>query len=146
MYYKNCTNCLVRHRQTRIVFYCKINKRYIIPLSDCENCLDRNLVRNKGIRKVSTKRMKLEKERDNKLIKKGKCEYCKKECEHLDAHEIYGGSNRKRSIENGFVVLLCRECHQNEEIIQELRKQYQIRYEKEHTREEFIKLIGKNYL
>ena len=56
-----------------------------------------------------------------------------------------GGSNRKRSIENNFVVLICRKCHDNEKIIEILRKKYQKEYEKTHTREEFIKLIGKSY-
>lgn len=125
---------------------CKYYKRYISYSIDCKNCSKPILVKNKAIKKVSAKRMKLEKERDKNLIKKGMCEYCKKECDHLDAHEVYGGSNRKRSIENGFVALLCRECHQNEEIIQELRKQYQRSYEYLHSREDFIKLIGKNYL
>lgn len=57
-----------------------------------------------------------------------------------------GGSNRKRSIENRFVALICRNCHQNEKIITELKIKYQKEYEKTHTREEFIKLIGKSYI
>ena len=57
-----------------------------------------------------------------------------------------GGSNRKRSIENGFVTLICRNCHQNEKIIAKLKIKYQKKYEKTHTREEFIKLIGKSYI
>ena len=125
---------------------CKYHKRYINYKVDCENCSKTIFVRNKPIKKVSKKRMKLEKERDKNLVKSGKCDYCKKYCDRLDPHEVYGGSNRKRSIENGFVALLCRECHQNEEILLELKKQYQRSYEYSHSREEFIKLIGKNYL
>lgn len=141
-----CKNCLVRHRQKRIVFYCKTDKRYIDYKVDCENCSKTIFAINKPIKKVSAKRMKLEKERDKNLIKKGKCEYCKKYCDRLDPHEVYGGSNRTRSIKNGFVVLLCRECHQNEEILQELKKQYQAQYEYSHSRQEFIDLIGRSYL
>lgn len=124
---------------------CKLFKT-IINIDNCKKCLKNEPRVNKPIKKVSAKRMKLEKERDKDLIKKGKCEYCKKYCERLDPHEVYGGSNRKRSIENGFVVLLCRECHQNEEILQELKKQYQRQYEYKHSREEFIKIIGRSYL
>lgn len=141
-----CKNLLIRHKQTRIVSYCKKHKRHINIRLECKNCSDFNLKRNSTIKKVSNKQKQLERKRDKNMNKKGNCEYCKKYCENLDAHEVYGGSNRKRSIENGFVVLLCRECHSNENIIAELRRQYQRRYEYKHSREEFIKLIGKSYL
>ena len=98
------------------------------------------------IKKKSSKQAKLERERDKDLIKKGKCEFCGKYSDKLDPHEVYGGSNRKRSIKNKFVALLCRNCHDNQKVIEELRKKYQREYEKEHTREDFIKLIGKSYL
>lgn len=98
------------------------------------------------IKKKSSKQAKLERDRDKNLIKKGKCEYCHKYSDRLDPHEVYGGSNRKRSIKNKFVALLCRNCHDNEKVIEELKKKYQKEYEKTHTREEFIKLIGKSYL
>lgn len=98
------------------------------------------------IKKKSNKLAKLERQRDKDLIKKGKCEYCSKETKKLDPHEVYGGSNRKRSIKNNFVKLLCRKCHSNEEIINQLRIDTQKEYEKKHTREEFIKIIGKSYI
>ena len=98
------------------------------------------------IKKKSSKQAKLERDRDKNLIKKGKCEYCHRYSDRLDPHEVYGGSNRKRSIKNKFVALLCRNCHDNEKVIEELKKKYQKEYEQTHTREEFIKLIGKSYL
>lgn len=63
-----------------------------------------------------------------------------------DLHEVYGGRNRKRSIENGLVVPLCRKCHQDRFILEWLKKFVQLEYEETHTREEFIKLIGKSYI
>lgn len=118
----------------------KINKQ------DNKSCLKTILKRNKPIKKRTTKQNKIERERDKDLIKTGYCGYCGKYCEKLDPHEIYGGSNRKRSIKYGFVKLLCRKCHENENIIQELRKQTQKEFEKTRTREEFIEIIGKSYL
>ena len=100
----------------------------------------------KEMKKKSSKLAKLERQRDKDIIKSGKCEYCHKEYKHLDPHEVYGGSNRQRSIKNGFVKLLCRKCHSNEQIINQLRMETQKEYGKTHTREEFIKLIGKSYL
>ena len=54
--------------------------------------------------------------------------------------------HRKRSIKNGLVVPLCRKCHENDEILKFLQRFMQLEYEETHTREEFIKLIGKSYL
>lgn len=123
---------------------CKYKKQ-IITLQTCKNCSNFILVTNKPISKRSSKLNKLEKERDKNLIKKGYCEYCGIYSK-LDSHEVYSGCNRKRSILNGFVALICRNCHQNEKIIAELKIKYQKEYEKTHTREEFIKLIGKSYI
>lgn len=100
----------------------------------------------KEIKKKSSKLKKIERQRDRELIKEGKCDYCHKYFEHLDPHEVYGGSNRKRSIKNGFIKLLCRKCHSNEKILLQLKIDVQKEFEKTHSREEFIKLIGKNYL
>ena len=98
------------------------------------------------MKKKSTKLAKLERQRDKVLVKSGICENCGKFSKRLDPHEVYGGSNRKRSIKYKFIKLLCRECHSNENIINQLRIDTQKEYEKIHTREEFIKIIGKNYI
>lgn len=98
------------------------------------------------MKKKSKKLAKLERQRDKEIVKSGICEFCGKFSKRLDPHEIYGGSNRKRSIKYKFIKLLCRKCHSNEKIINQLRKDMQKEYERSHTREEFIALIGKSYL
>lgn len=125
---------------------CRKHKTYIISLDFCKNCSERNVVVNKGIKKKSNKLAKLERNRDKELIKKGICEYCKRYSERLDPHEVYGGCNRQRSIRHKFVALICRECHQNEKVIQELKIKYQKEFEKQHTREDFIQIIGKSFI
>lgn len=99
-----------------------------------------------AIKKKSKKLAKLERQRDKDIVKEGICEFCGKYSKRLDPHEIFGGSNRKRSIKNKFVKLLCRKCHSNEKIINQLRIDTQKEYEKTHTRQEFIDLIGKSYI
>ena len=96
------------------------------------------------LRKRSKKLAKLERQRDKEIIKEGLCEFCGKYSKRLDPHEIFGGSNRKRSIEHKFVKLLCRECHDDKDVIKQLRIETQKEYEKTHTRQEFINLIGKS--
>lgn len=98
------------------------------------------------IKKKSNRLAKLERQRDKNLIKSGICEVCGRYSKQLDPHEIYGGSNRKRSIKHKFVKLLCRKCHDNKEIIKQLRIDTQKEYMKTHTKEEFIELIGKSYI
>lgn len=98
------------------------------------------------IKKKSSKLAKLERQRDKGIIKSGRCEFCGRYFNHLDPHEVYGGSNRQRSIKHNFVKLICRECHSNEKIIAQIRKDVQKEFEKTHTREQFIALIGKSYL
>ena len=125
---------------------CKYYKRYIDYNVDCKNCLNRNLVRNKPIKNKTNKQKQLEKNRYSIFTTNlNKCYYCGKEGK-MDLHEVYGGSNRKRSIKNGLVVPLCRICHSNEEIIQYLRIKLQKEFEKTHSREDFIKLIGKSLI
>lgn len=129
---------------------CRYYKRYISSLSECQNCSNLILKRNKPIKKVSNKRNKLEKNRFSIFTDNfNQCYYCKrkvKENEKLDLHEVYGGSNRLRSIKNGLVVPLCRICHSNEKIIKYLRIKLQKEFEKTHTREEFIEITGKSYI
>lgn len=98
------------------------------------------------MKKKSSKLAKLERQRDKNLIKSGICEVCGRYSKQLDSHEIYGGSNRKRSIKHKFVKLLCRKCHDNKEIIKQLRIDTQKEYMKTHIKEEFIELIGKSYI
>lgn len=99
-----------------------------------------------GIKKKSNKLAKLERQRDKDIVKSGICEYCGQYSKRLDPHEVYGGSNRKRSIKCKFIKMICPKCHSNEEIINQLRIDTQKEFEKEHTKEEFIKLIGKSYI
>ena len=73
-----------------------------------------------GLKKKSSKLAKLERQRDKDIVKEGICEFCGKYSKRLDPHEIFGGSNRKRSIEHKFVKLLCRKCHNDEDIIKRL--------------------------
>lgn len=140
-----CKHFRIRSEKYQKYFYClQLKKR--INVEKCSTCEFKNYKSQKKWKTRSKKLSKLERQRDKNLIKSGKCDYCHKEFKHLDPHEIYGGSNRARSIKYGFVKKLCRKCHSNEEIIRQLKIDTQKEFEKTHTREEFIKIIGKSYL
>ena len=73
---------------------------------------------------------------------------------YLERHHIFDGPNKKISEENGFTVRLCvghhREgtdaVHKNANMMRLLQRDAQRAYEKTHSREEFFRLMGRNYL
>lgn len=72
----------------------------------------------------------------------------------LHCHHIYGAGNRRISDREGFTVYLIPELHNmsskgvhfNRELDLQLKRDCQRKYEETHSREDFIKLIGKSYL
>ena len=75
----------------------------------------------------------------------------KREVGDTARHEIYfGGKNRKISKQCGFWVNVCPQIHDkihnNHELDLKLKKQCQARFEETHSRDEFMELIGRNYL
>ena len=73
---------------------------------------------------------------------------------NIHKHHIYMGSNRKNSEEIGAWVYLCYKHHNgsnqgvhfNPKLDQELKELAQLKYEENHTREEFMSIIKRNYL
>jgi len=69
-------------------------------------------------------------------------------------HHVFGGSNRKISEKHNFKVCLCGRHHNlsdegvhfNKKLDLKLKREFQAKYEETHTRQEFIALIGRNYL
>lgn len=145
-----CKYLTIRTKNYEKYFYCRLNKKIINYTTECIKCVKNEPRKNKGINKKTSKQIKLEKSRysilTNDLEHCYICRFQGKKVLRDDLHEVYGGANRKRSILNGLVVPLCRKHHQNEEILSELKVATQQKYEVNHTRDEFIKLIGKSYI
>lgn len=74
--------------------------------------------------------------------------------EGLHKHHIYGAANRKISDKYGFWVWLAPEWHNmsdygvhfNKELDLKLKQECQRKFEETHSREEFMEIIGRNYL
>lgn len=101
------------------------------------------------MKKKTNKLINLEKNR--KSILTDNLDYCYICNDYrTELHEIYGGSNRKVSMENNFVIPICSHCHRyitdNPKMSETLKKNCQKEFEKEHTREDFLKIIGRSYL
>ena len=108
-----CKNLLKRHRQTKIVFFCKKNKRYIDYKVACENCLDFILVRNRPIKKKSNKRITVTEETYNKVMQrdKYKCRLCGTPFNLNEHHIVYKSEDRKLINEPTNLIVLCAKCH-----------------------------------
>ena len=84
-----------------------------------------------------------------------KC-YITGQTNNLHLHHIFAGGRRKISDREGFVVYLAGWLHNQSdegvhgknghELDMMLKRHCQMKYEETHTREEFMALIGKNYL
>ena len=114
------------------------------------------------VRRRREKKLKRRKKHKASILqeKGSPCYLCMKMRPHYEwkravhEHHIFGGSNRDKSEAEGLKVYLCLEhhisgkeaVHNNAEMIKVLRQDGQRAFEKTHTREEFMKLFGKNYL
>lgn len=146
----NCIYFTRRTKKYKQYLFCRLNKK-VISFNDCKNCLELKYKENKAIKKKTAKQSKLENNRYSIITTDLRhCYVCiEKGIRNIpkqDLHEVYGGSNRKRSIENGLVVPLCRTCHENYEVLEYLKRFVQLKYEETHTREDFIKIFGKSYI
>lgn len=84
----------------------------------------------------------------------GICYICRRRGDTALHHCFFGAANRWMSDENGFVVFLCPSCHTESPTSAHkcrdtdlyLKRRCQAAYEKNHTRDEFMRLVGRNYL
>lgn len=72
----------------------------------------------------------------------------------LEEHHCFGGANRPLSEKYGLKVWLCQKHHNtapfgvhfNQKHMEILRQLAQKEFEKSHTRDEFCKIFGRNYI
>lgn len=89
------------------------------------------------------------------IIQKQKQCYVCGQVTNLHDHHIFFGKNRKKSEKYGMKVWLCYLHHKGIDGVHEkygheldlkLKKIAQRKFEETHTREEFMKIFGRNYL
>ena len=82
------------------------------------------------------------------------CWFCETTLDIHLHHIYYGTGNRKISDKHGFTAYLCAKHHNmsnnsvhfNKEMDLTLKRACQAKFEQAHSREEFVRLIGRNYL
>lgn len=143
-----CKYFTIRSKKYEKYEYCRLQKKNT-DYEKCGKCYLKEYNNYSVLKKKSNKLAKLEKKRKSILTTKMKiCYLCGSKA--VDIHEIFKGSNRLTSIKNNFCIPLCRKCHTKTdnqiELLRYLQKECQKEYEKTHTREEFMKITGRNYL
>lgn len=91
----------------------------------------------------------------NSIIQEAhECLVCRTTLNLHNHHIFFGHGNRKISDQNGFTCYLCARHHNmsnagvhlNRHLDLKIKQMCQRKYEETHTREEFIRLIGKSYI
>ena len=144
----DCKNFKVRSKKYKKYFFC-IKKKKEITYQDCSKCIYKEYKKVNTIKNKSNNLKNLERKRYSILTNNyDKCYKCDKTKKHT--HEIYKGRNRKTSILNGFCIPLCEEHHRKTEedmdFDLELKIECENEYRKNHTKEDFISLIGESYI
>lgn len=107
----------------------------------------------KRVAKIKQKSSRLAKKEKNRFSilqeDNTKCFLCCKQYKKLDKHEVFGGSNRQKSMEWGLVYYLCRKCHQKADTDKTVRDYLhdfaRKIFIKKYSKEQFLKEFGKNY-
>lgn len=143
-----CIHLTVRTKEYEKYIYCR-KKKHKIEFKDCRECKHKEFKQVKELKKKSNKLKQLESKRYSILTDNLKICYICNEKKKDDLHEIFGGSNRQKSMIWGLVIPICRECHDEWKINKELRKRIQQKAKKEfikrNTKEKFREEFGKYY-
>lgn len=144
-----CKYLRIRTKKGNKYLYCILKKEII---TSCFGCDDVIYKEKKSIKSYSNKRKKLENKRFSIFTNDlSKCFVCGSKYGHIDKHEVFGGTNRSNSMIFGFILPLCRVCHDKLTLNYETNliwaKKCQKYYEDNlGTRDDFISIFHRNYL
>lgn len=143
-----CINFRVRTKDYQKYIYCTQLKKKI-GINECRNCKHKEYKKFKELKKQSSKQRKLEAKRFSLLTDDLEVCYICDRRKKDDLHETFPGSNRKKSMQWGMVIPICRICHDEWDTNEKLREQIQIKaqeiFEKEHSHELFMKEFKIDY-
>ena len=158
--YCKCKYLKQRQKNYKWYGYCT-KKRKIVPLF-CKECDVVEYKEQKILKSRTNRQAKREKERFSIIyrdltkccncgLKTGDFDKRINQYTRIEKNEVFEGSYRQISIRLGMIAPLCIFCHkQFHKDILGMNLSYKIKFEKEylktHTREEFIKTFGQDYI
>lgn len=156
----NCKYYRTRTKKYKKYGYCIKYKKEVSLF--CKECDKIEYKQYKQIKKRTYKLAKAEKERFSIIysdltkccecgLKAGDFDMRINQCTRIEKNEVFEGSYRQTSIKLGMIAPLCIFCHkQFHKDILGMNLSFKIKFEKEylktHTRDEFIKNFGQDYI
>lgn len=138
-----------RTKQKKVYFFCTKNKKET-SFEKCKNCKEKEYKKYKSIKKKTKKLRKLENDRYSILADDLEHCYICSMNKRDDLHEVFEGANRKTSMKYGTVIPICRKCHWQWDLDNELKKQIQKeakqRFNETYSSDKFLEVFGKNYI
>lgn len=145
----NCIHFTIRSEKYEKYMYCRKRKEKI-KYGSCRNCNYKEYKQVKELKKKSNKLKQLENKRYSILTDNVEVCYICDKARKDDLHEIFEGSNRQKSMIWGLVIPICRECHEEWKINNDLKKRIQEeakeKFIKKYTKEKFREEFGKYYI
>lgn len=87
--------------------------------------------------------------KDKRRVKKHICQICGCASPETQIHHVFSGSYRAMSERNDFVLELCPRCHRqlhdNSSYALHVKKMYQLRWESQHSHDEWMRLAGRSW-
>ena len=117
-----CKYITIRTKNYEKYFYCRLNKKIINYTAECIKCVKNEPRKNKGINKVSKKKITVTQDTYNKVMQRDnyRCRLCGTSL-NLHLHHIDGrGKDLTNDINN--CIMLCRHCHL--EVVHKNQKKY----------------------
>lgn len=109
----NCKYLRVRSIQKKKHLYCILNKKTINYTLECSKCLKNELRKNKGINKVSKKKITVTQDTYNKVMQRDnyRCRLCGTSLNLQLHHVIYKSEDKSKINDINNCIMLCVEHH-----------------------------------
>ena len=108
-----CKYITIRSKNYEKYFYCRLNKKIINYTTECIKCVKNEPRKNKGINKVSKKRITVKEETYNKVMQRDnyKCRLCGTSLNLQLHHVIYRSEDKSKINDVNNCIMLCVEHH-----------------------------------
>ena len=108
-----CKYLALRSKNYEKYFYCRLNKKIINYTTECIKCVKNEPRKNKGINKVSKKRITVKEETYNKVMQRDncRCRLCGTSLNLQLHHVIYKSEDKSKINDINNCIMLCVEHH-----------------------------------
>lgn len=108
-----CKYITIRTKNYEKYFYCRLDKKIINYTTECAKCVKNEPHKNKGINKVSKKKITVTQETYNKVMQRDnyRCRLCGTSLNLHLHHIIYRSEDKSKINDENNLIMLCAEHH-----------------------------------